>query len=264
MPGAAFREGFVQADGFRIRFMEAGQGTPLVHLHGAGGMRLTRGHDLLSRHHRVIAFEMPGFGQSPENTLTRTLGELAATMGTAVAALDIDTFNLMGTSFGGTAALWLALQQQERVQALVLEAPAAIRSAGSEPPSGSPEEMARRLFAHPERLGPLPVADPAVQAKTRALVGRLRGPDRDGDLETRLRGLATPTLVLFGTLDRVIPPDMGRIYKELIPNCHLVFVYDAGHAISTERPEAFAEVTDDFLDRHEAFVINRTETVIHP
>jgi pimeloyl-ACP methyl ester carboxylesterase len=264
IPGAAFREGFVQADGFRIRFMEAGQGMPLVHLHGAGGMRLTRGHDLLSRHYRVIAFEMPGFGQSPENTLTRTLGELAATMGTAVAALDIDTFNLMGTSFGGKAALWLALQQQERVQALVLEAPAAIRPAGSEPPSGSPEEMARRLFAHPERLGPLPVADPAVQAKTRALVGRLRGPDRDADLETRLRGFATPTLVLFGTLDRVIPPDMGRIYKELIPNCHLVFVYDAGHAISTERPEAFAEVTDDFLDRHEAFVINRTETVIHP
>jgi pimeloyl-ACP methyl ester carboxylesterase len=263
-PGAAFREASVEADGFHIRFMEAGQGTPLVHLHGAGGMRLTRGHDLLSRHHRVIAFEMPGFGQSPENTRNGTMGELAATMGTAVTALGIDTFNLMGTSFGGKVALWLALQQQERVRALVLEAPAAIRPAGSEPPSGSPEEMARRLFAHPERLGPLPVADPAVQAKTRALVGRLRGPNRDADLETQMRGLATPALVLFGTLDRVIPPDMGRVYKELMPNCHLVFVYDAGHGISTDRPEAFAEVTDDFLERHEAFVISRTETVIHP
>ena len=57
-----FREGFVEADGFRIRYMEAGEGTPLVHLHGAGGMRLTPAHDLLSRHHRVIVFEMPGFG----------------------------------------------------------------------------------------------------------------------------------------------------------------------------------------------------------
>ena len=80
---AAFREGFVEADGFRIRYMEAGQGTPLVHLHGAGGMRLTPGHDLLSRHCRVIAFEMPGFGSSPENTRTRTMAELAATMATA-------------------------------------------------------------------------------------------------------------------------------------------------------------------------------------
>jgi pimeloyl-ACP methyl ester carboxylesterase len=50
----------------------------------------------------------------------------------------------------------------------------------------------------------------------------------------------------------------------LLSACHLVFVYDAGHAISTERPEAFADVTADFLERREAFVINRTGTVIHP
>ena len=70
--------------------------------------------------------------------------------------------------------------------------------------------------------------------------------------------------MLFGTLDGVIPPEMGRLYKTLLPNCHLVFVYDAGHAIGTERPEAFADVVDDFLERHEAFVISRAETVIHP
>lgn len=263
-PGAAFREDFVEADGFRIRYLEAGEGMPLVHLHGAGGLRLTCGHDLLSRHYRVIAFEMPGFGASPENTRTRTLADLAATMAAAVGKLGIDKFNLMGTSFGGKAALWLALRQPQRVSGLVLEAPAAIRPMGSEPPSGTPEEMARRLYAHPERVGPLPASDPTVQAKTRALVARLRGPDRDADLETAMRTLTVPTLVLFGTLDRVIPPEMGRHYKQLLTNCHLVFVYDAGHAISTERPEAFAEVTADFLERHEAFVINRAQTVIHP
>jgi pimeloyl-ACP methyl ester carboxylesterase len=263
-PGAAFREGFVEADGFRIRYMEAGQGTPLVHLHGAGGMRLTPGHDLLSQHRRVIAFEMPGFGSSPENTRTRTMAELAATMASAVGNLGVDQFNLMGTSFGGKVALWLAVQQPERVDGLVLEAPAAIRPTGSEPPSGSPEEMARRLYAHPERLASVPVPDPAIQAKTRALVARLRGPDRDADLESQMRLLAVPTLVLFGTLDRVIPPEMGRFYKDLLPNCHLVFVFDAGHALSTERPQAFAEVTVDFLNRREAFVVSRTETLIHP
>ena len=259
-----FREGFVEADGFRLRYMEAGQGKPLIHLHGAGGMRLTRGHDLLIRQSRVIAFEMPGFGSSSENTRTKTMAELAGTMAAAAGKLGIDKFNLMGTSFGGTVALWLSVQEPERVEGLVLEAPAAIRPIGSEPPSGSPQEMARRLYAHPERLDPLPAPDPAIQAKTRALVARLRGPDRDTDLENQLRGLAVPTLVLFGTLDRVIPPEMGRFYKQFLPNCHLVFVYDAGHAISTERPEAFAEVTLDFLNRHEAFVVNRAETVIHP
>lgn len=261
---AAFSEGFVEADGFRIRYMEAGRGAPLVHLHGAGGLRLTPAHDVLCRHFHVVAFEMPGFGQSPENTRTRSMPELASTMAQAIATLGLGAFNLMGTSFGGTTALWLALQAPERVLALVLEAPAAIRQDGAESPSGSPEEIARRLYAHPERLGVLPLPDPATRAKTQPLVQRLRGRDRDADLEGRLPGLATPTLVLFGTLDGVIAPAMGRVYKELMPNCHLVFVYDAAHAISTDRPEAFAEVVADFLERHEAFVISRTATVIHP
>jgi pimeloyl-ACP methyl ester carboxylesterase len=262
--GAAFREGYVEADGFRIRYMEAGQGTPLIHLHGAGGMRLSRGHDLLSRSFRVIAFEMPGFGTSAVNMRSASMVELAATMGQAVAALGIERFNLWGTSFGGKLALWLATQQPDRLMALLLEAPAAIRPAGTRPPSGTPEQIAQRLYAHPERMGPMPTVDPQVGAQTQALVGRLRGPDRDAALEERMRSLSVSTLVLFGTLDRVIPPEMGRFYSELIPGSHLAFVYDAGHAISSERPEAFAEVAADFLQRREAFVIPHRETLIHP
>src|SRR5262249_26233474 len=102
---------------------------------------------------------------------------------------------------------------------------------GTEPPSGTPEEMARRLYAHPERLPALPAVDPAVRAKTQALVQRLRGPGRDVDLEARLRTLPMPTLVLFGTLDSVIPPAMGRLYRALTPGVPLGFVYDACHAI---------------------------------
>ena len=260
----SFRESHVEVDGFRIRAMIAGDGPPLVYLHGAGGLRLTPGHQLLRGRFRVIAFEMPGFGLSAENSRTRDMPEMAATMGRAIDQIGLDNFNLMGSSFGGKTALWLALQQPERVSALVLEAPAAIRPAGAEPPSGSPEEMARRLYAHPERMAPLPTPDPAVRAKTARLVGRLRGPDRDADLEARLPSLATPTLVLFGTLDRVIPPQMGRFYPQLMPNCHLVFVYDAGHAISADRPEAFSEIVADFVERREGFVVSRSASVIHP
>jgi pimeloyl-ACP methyl ester carboxylesterase len=259
-----FREGFVAADGFRIRYWQAGEGPALVHLHGAGGPRLTRAHDLLRREFRVIVFEMPGFGQSAENIRTRSMPELADTMANAAEALGLDRFNLMGTSFGGRTALWLAAQHPERVSGLVLESPAAIRPEGARPPAGPPEEMARRLYGRPERMPPLPASDPAVVTKQEALVVRLRGPGRDAELERRMRGLAIPTLVVFGTLDRIIPPEMGRHYKELMPNCHLVFVYDAGHAISTDRPEAFTEVVTDFLERHEAFIISRTPTVIHP
>ena len=262
-PGGGFREESVEADGFRIRYCEAGQGAPLVHLHGAGGLRLNRAHDLLAERCRVIAVEMPGFGQSDENTRTGSMPEVAATIVKAADALGLDRFDLMGTSFGGKAALWLAVTHPERVRALVLEAPAAIRPQGTAPVSGTPEQIAARLYAHPERMPPLPAADPDVQAKQQRLVRRLIGANRDAELEAAMRRLDIPALVLFGTLDRVIPPEMGRHYKELLPNGHLVLVYDAGHAIGAERPEAFVEVVTDFLDRREAFLISRTETVIH-
>ena len=264
-----FREAYVEADGFRIRYMEAASAEaadrpPLVHLHGAGGLRLNPAHALLAQRYRVIAFEMPGFGASAENTRSKDQAELGRTMVAAASALGLDRFNLMGTSFGGKTALWLAAQAPERVAALVLEAPAAIRPPGGRPPSGTPEEIARMLFAHPERVPPLPPQDPAIVAQTGRLVARLRGPERDPELEALMPGIAIPTLVLFGTLDRVIPSEMGRHYKALLPNCNLVLVYDAGHAIGTDRAEAFVEVVGDFLDRHEAFIISRNETLINP
>jgi pimeloyl-ACP methyl ester carboxylesterase len=259
----AFQERFVDADGFRIRYMEAGDGPPLVHLHGAGGLRLNAAHDQLARRFRVIAFEMPGFG-TEENLRTRDVPELAATMAKAAQALELRQFNLLGASFGGKVALFLALQSPDLVRTLVLEAPAAIRPAGLQPASGSPEAVARLVYAHPERMPPRPAMDPAHAARMLALTKRLRGLDRDADLEGRLGGLTIPVLAVFGTRDGLIPPEMGRLYKDLIPDAHLVFVYDAGHAISAERPEAFVEVVGDFMEREDAFVISRAKTVLLP
>jgi pimeloyl-ACP methyl ester carboxylesterase len=259
----AFREGFVRADGFQVRYLEAGEGPPLVHLHGAGGLRLNPAHDLLARQFRVIAFEMPGFG-AEENQRTRDMPELAATMAKAAHELGLSRFNLVGTSFGGKVAVFLALDQPELVRALVLEAPAAIRPEGLQPPSGSAEAVAGMLFAHPERRQPPPPMDPALGARIVALTKRLRGPDRDPELEARMGGLTMPVLVVLGTRDRLIPSELGRVYKALIPNAHLVFVYDAGHAVASERPEAFVEVVSDFLEREDAFVISRTKTALLP
>jgi pimeloyl-ACP methyl ester carboxylesterase len=261
--GVAFRDGSVDADGFRIRYQEAGEGPPLVHLHGAGGLRLTSAHDLLSRAFRVIAFEMPGFGAA-DNQKTQTVQDLATTMAAAAEALGLSRFNLIGTSFGGTVASWVAMQRRDLVAALVLDAPSAIRPEGSEPVSGSPEEIAHRLYAHPERVPSTPVVEPAMAARRLTFVRRLRGPARDTVLEEGLRRLRVPTLVLFGTQDGVIPAEMGRIYKELIADAHLVFVYDAGHALMVERPEACAEVVTDFLERTDGFIISRTKTVVFP
>ena len=137
VPDALFTEGYIEADGFRIRYQEAGQGEPLVSLHGAGGMRLSRSHALLAAQYRVIVFEVPGFGQSPANERSQSMPDLAHTMAQAMTNLGLERYNLMGNSFGGKLALWLAVQQPERVQALVLVAPAAIRPAEAVSPPGA-------------------------------------------------------------------------------------------------------------------------------
>ena len=77
-------------------------------------------------------------------------------------------------------------------------------------------------------------------------------------------GLATPTLVLLGTLDDGASAAVGRAYQAWIPGCHLAFVYAAGPAIAAERAEAFAEIVADFFERRDAFVISRATTLINP
>jgi pimeloyl-ACP methyl ester carboxylesterase len=265
VPDALFTEAYVEAEGFRIRYKEAGQGAPLVSLHGAGGMRIYRSHALLAEQYRVIVFEVPGFGHSPANERSQSMPELAGTMAQAVANLGIERCNLMGNSFGGKLALWLAVEQPERIQALVLVAPAAIRPEGGLPPAAlAPEELMARLYAHPERQALLPPPDPAIRAKQQALVRRVMGPARDAALESRMSGLHVPVLVLFGTLDRMIPPEMGRLYCEKLPNCHLVLMYDAGHEADADRPEAFVSVVHDFIQYHEAFLVSRQSGRINP
>lgn len=257
-----FLERFVDADGFEIRYLEAGDGPALVCLHGAGGPRISRAHELLAASHRVIAFEVPGFGSSPVNERSASMRELAQTMLRALDAIGIERFGLWGISFGGKLALWLAVQQPDRLEALVLAAPAAIIT--NPGPLPRPEQMLSILYAHPERrldTTPLP---PEVEAKQRALTGRLIGPPRDAELEALMAELEVPTLVLFGTEDRLTPPELGRHYREILPSCHFVIVYDAAHAIYDDRPEAFAAIVDDFLDRRAEFVMRRESGLLYP
>jgi pimeloyl-ACP methyl ester carboxylesterase len=120
------------------------------------------------------------------------------------------------------------------------------------------------LYAHPERQPDAAPLDPAVISKQQTLVRRLMGPPRDEALESRLPELHVPVLVVFGTLDRMIPSEMGRLYCEKLPNCALVLVYDAGHALDADRPEAVVSVTHDFLQHREGFLVNRQSRLIHP
>jgi pimeloyl-ACP methyl ester carboxylesterase len=86
----------------------------------------------------------------------------------------------------------------------------------------------------------------------------------DEVLAGRLGQLKTPILAVFGTKDTVAPAEAGRHYRARIPACNLVFVYDAGHAMEEERPEAVAALLFDFLERHEQFLVSRDSGLIYP
>ena len=258
-----FTEGFVSADGFRLRYLEAGKGAPVVVLHDARGLQPSRLNDLLAQQFRVIAVELPGFSQSPPNERSRSLRELAHTMNEAAAKLGLERYNLAATAFSSRIALWQAIEAPDRIEAMVLISPAAIRPDNWAPPAGTPDELAKLLYAHPEKHSAVS-EDPAVAAKHRALTSRLRGPNRDSELEARLPSIKAATLVVFGTRDGVTPPEMGHLYLERIPTCFQVMVYDAGHFIAEERLEALHGVVSDFLERREAFIVSRANTVINP
>jgi pimeloyl-ACP methyl ester carboxylesterase len=267
VPTVKFSEGYVEADGFRIRYLAAGQGRPVVWLHGAGGLHLKNGHHLLAAGHRVIGIEMPGFGDSAPNERHQTSREMAATLAQAIGALGLDQYVVWGTSFGARIALWLALEKTPRtIDKIVLEAPIAILPEGHRPPSdASPEVVQSRFFAHPERMTPTAPLDAALMQKQMGLVMRLIGPAaRDAELERRMPEIQTPVLVLIGTRDGVVSPDWGRQYMRLLPNCNFMLVYDAAHEIASDRPEAFVETVWDFIQRGDAFVVGQRSTVIYP
>jgi len=212
--------------------------------------------------HRIVAFETPGFGASPANERSRNMVDLAATLCAAVAALGITSYNLMGTSFGGKLATHMALQDGEKVQSLILLSPAVFRPS-ERPPMGTPEERRKVMHAHPDRF-PLTPANPEVDSKQEALVRRLIGPPRDAELEQKLPGLSVPTLAVFGSEDRLTPPDMARFYRQHYGNAHLMLIYDAAHLVDLDRPEAVTEVVGDFLARKERFLVSEQSGVIHP
>jgi len=181
----------------------------------------------------------------------------------AAREIGLEKFNLWGTSFGGAVAVWTALSSPSSLDTLILEGPGAI------PPDKWPdirdgEGLHKYLYAHPERFSMAPPVAPELLAQRRALLGRIQADVRREDVEQRISTLDVPTLVVFGTRDLLIPPELGRVYREKMPHCNFVLLYDAGHETAAERPEAFADLVSDFLQRREAFIVTQRSSMLHP
>jgi hypothetical protein len=84
--------------------------------------------------------------------------------------------------------------------------------------------------------------------------------DASGEPPAVRRGGAAPKAVLIGSLDRSQPPGALSLYRKALAACHPVLVFGAGRDLAADRPEAFADVAGDFLDRQARFALS-TESV---
>jgi pimeloyl-ACP methyl ester carboxylesterase len=257
-----FKETHIEADGFQIRALEAGQGDTVVIL-DTMSWGLTRLHHGLARTNRVIVLELPGFGASPANGKSSSIKDLASTMAQAAGKAADGGYTLIGTAFAANVALWQAIQDPDCMEALILISPTVIRATDVSL-SRDASELGQLLLAHPENQEALGSLDAGAMAKEQGMAQRLQDAGLGAETEGRLGDVKCATLVVFGLNDRLVAGEAAGIYRENIPRCHVSIVYDAGHAIVAERPDALIDVVSDYVERQETFIVSKVEGVINP
>jgi pimeloyl-ACP methyl ester carboxylesterase len=236
-----------------------GSGDPLLCLHSAGGVRISPALERLAQQRRLYVPVFPGFDGTERWPQLRTMADLADLAAELIDRVIGRPCDVIGHSFGGWVASWLAVRHPDKVEQLVLHAPAGFRPDGVGGLVGGPAELRRLMFAHPENL-PAEQKPAEMQARNRAMLQHYQAEAAtDRDLVVRLGDIKALTLILHGTKDGVIPIASPRLLKARIGRSHLIYVYDAAHGIDVDQPERFARLVGDFLARGEAFIVNHAD-----
>jgi len=239
-----------------LSYFAAGEGRPVVYLHPAGGVRWTKVLDELAKSFKLHVPIMPGFDGTAAHASVKSMKALAALVGEFVAKLVGGPSDVIGCSFGGCLAAWLAAERPELVDHLVLECPAGFRPKGYGGRPTDAEELRELLFLHPEKLPP--ESKPAEQeaANRKMLPHYGCAADTDEELLARIPSIDKLTLILHGTADRMIPKESVQLLKSRLPHAYLVYIWDAAHAIEVDQPERVLAVLKSFLERSEGFMVN--------
>ncbi|MFI5009223.1 MAG: alpha/beta fold hydrolase [Solirubrobacterales bacterium] len=262
-----------------VNVVELGEGPPIVFVHGLGGSWTNWLEQLpvFAASHRVIALDLPGFGHSPMPREQITISHYGRVLDGVMDALKLDAATVVGNSMGGFVSTELAIAFPQRVERLVLAAPAGISSYGS--PDGLRLAMVVRrlrplltaqgqwLSAHADAVARRPLLRMATLSNIARYPSRLppalaaealRGAGKPGwvdalaanlnyDFRHRLPEIACPTLVVWGDRDRIITVRDADVFTELIPNARKVILPDTGHVPMLERPARFNELLEGFL-----------------
>lgn len=278
----------VTVGGRKIFVAEAGSGPAVVLLHGGGPgasgvTNYSRNIDALAQHHRVLVPDMPGYGRSSKGIdKSDPFGCLADAMRGVLDELSISTAHLIGNSYGGAAALRLALDTPGRVGKLVLMGPGGIGTTRGLPTAGlnnllgyytgtgpSREKLAAFIrnylvyesdsvpdelidLRYAASIDPEVVADPPLSRPSGLFALRTlwrMGLTRD----SRLASLQTPTLILWGRDDKVNRPSGGPMLQNIMPNAELVMTSRTGHWMQWERADLFNQFVGEFLSDSTVF-----------
>jgi 3-oxoadipate enol-lactonase len=258
---------FADNQGTRIYWDEQGTGAPVLLIMGLGypSAMWHRTRPALSASYRTIALDNRGAGQSDVPPGPYSIALMASDAAAVLDAAGVPSAHVFGVSMGGMIAQEFALQYPARVQSLILGCtdaggpnaqraePAAIemlktsremtREQATEaaipfiydaatPRHLIDEDIARRRAWFPNPLGYL--------AQFQAILA--------WESFSRLPQIATPTLVIHGKTDRLVPPGNGELLASRIPGAELVLLERASHLFSTDQPEAAQKAIFEFLD----------------
>ena len=252
----------VQAGPITAQVIKAGQGEPLVYLHGAFGYRgwpafLER----LSANFTVYAPVHPGFEEGESIEQIDDLLGLVLYHYDLLDALGLESVNVVGHFFGAMMAAEMAAICPHRIDKLVLASPGGLwldDDPGVDYFITPANELKALIFNDGESdiaksVMPEPEDDEErgfqIIRSVRALstVGKFLWPIPDKGLGKRLRRITNPTLVVVGENDKIVPPSHGDKILEEVANSRLHTVSGGGHMFPLEHPDEFAEVVSSFL-----------------
>lgn len=244
----------------QVEIFTGGSGSPLVFLHGAGGNAGWQPwHDELSHTHTVYVPSQPGFNGTERPDWVYTITDVAHFNLEMIQTLGLDSYILMGSSMGGWVAAEMAAMCPPGLKALIL-----VDAAGIKPEQGeiaeifmcSSETRLKQRFFDPSQVpdyehytqSPTPEAQ-VVEHANREMASRLCWKPylHNFSLPYYLRKVSTPTLIVWGREDAIIPVECGELYQQALPHATLTIIDRCGHSPANEKPQDFLAAVTTFL-----------------
>jgi pimeloyl-ACP methyl ester carboxylesterase len=254
----------LRANGLDIAYRRAGDGPPLVLVHGAAedGRAWQPQLAALADEFTVIAWDEPGAGGSSDLPADFSLAEYAHCLAALIEAVGLGPAHVAGLSWGGTVVLELYRHHPELVATLILVDTYAGWK-GSLPPdevrarvAGGLETLAAPsvefdptfpgLFAGDPPAEFVPLLDGMTAAVRPGTLRNLLFVMAEADQRDILPNIAVPTLLIWGELDVRSPLSVAREFEQAIPDAQLVVIPGCGHVSNLERPGPFNDAVRAF------------------